>query len=349
MAIDRFRQGHVSAKLEMRHERPPGADDPHELRTSCQCVSQSLPHLERELRHKPCPPIPTSRQQSAHISRAVVMSQSCRPGVQQRVHHVLALLILQALHVHGLRAPAPVRKSASLQGKLESFEENVAQFATGAGTVIVDGDNVRGKSGFAVSHMELVRAASLWGNQRGLEGRLVVCIDHGSAADAWYLSELGLAVCFAGPVGTADDLIARAVPCFANAIVITADAGLAKRCRSAARGRLQVIAPQPFLASLAQACAASDEARSPEIGELGGGELLLSEALGLLRPPPARGGLLQAPTADVAEGEGEMSGEMSDEMSGEMPARSLLALEAEMDARAALIKAERRLSKLAGR
>ena len=45
-------------------------------------------------------------------------------------------------------------------------------------------------------------------------------------------------VCFAGPVGTADDLIAtRAVPCFANALVITADAGLAKRCRSAARGR----------------------------------------------------------------------------------------------------------------
>ena len=118
------------------------------------------------------------------------MSQSCRPAVQRRMHHVLALLVLQALHVHGLRAPASVRKSASLQGKLESFEENVAQFATGAGTVIVDGDNVRGKSGFAVSHMELVRAASLWGSQRGLEGRLVVCIDHGSAADAW-CSRLG--------------------------------------------------------------------------------------------------------------------------------------------------------------
>ena len=284
-----------------------------------------------------------------------------RSGVQQqRVHHVVALLVLQALHVHGLRAPASVRKSANLQGKLESFEENVAQFARGAGTVIVDGDNVRGKSGFAVSHMELIRAASLWGNQRGLEGRLVVCIDHGSAADAWYLSELGLAVCFAGPVGTADDLIARAVPCFANAIVITADAGLAKRCRSAGRGRLQVIAPQPFLASLARACAASDEARSPELGELGGGELLLSEALGLLRPP-AREALrveAEASTAGddaalikAAEGEmsGEMSGKMSGEMSGEMaemPERSLLALEAEMEARSALIKAERRLSAL---
>ena len=46
---------------------------------------------------------------------------------------------------------------------------------------------MRGKSGFAVTHMELVRAASLWGKQRGLEGRLVVCIDHGSAPDAWYL------------------------------------------------------------------------------------------------------------------------------------------------------------------
>ena len=168
---------------------------------------------------------------------------------QQCVRHVLALLVLQALHVHGLRAPAAARKSASLQGKLESFEETVVQFASGAGTVIVDGDNVRGKSGFAVSHMELVRATSIWGDQRGLEGRLVVCIDHGSSADAWYLSELGVAVCsglglgsanpnpnpdpspkpkpkpkpnpnpnpnpspspeqvcFAGPVGTADDLI----------------------------------------------------------------------------------------------------------------------------------------------
>ena len=175
--------------------------------------------------------------------------------------------------MHGLRAAGTsthscAKERASLQGKLESFEETVVQFASGAGTVIVDGDNVRGKSGFSVSHMELVRATSIWADQRGLEGRLVVCIDHGSSADAWYLSELGVAVCFAwlgfgfglgfglvlglapnpnpspdqvcfaGPVGTADDLIAnRAVPCFAHALVITADAGLAKRCRSAARGR----------------------------------------------------------------------------------------------------------------
>ena len=120
-----------------------------------------------------------------------------RSGERQRVRHVLALLVLQALHVHGLRAPAAARKSASLQGKLESFEETVLQFASGAGTVIVDGDNVRGKSGFAVSHMELVRATSIWADRCGLEGRLVVCIDHGSLADAWYLSELGVAVCFA--------------------------------------------------------------------------------------------------------------------------------------------------------
>ena len=106
---------------------------------------------------------------------------------------LLALLILQAAHAHGLLVPVvPVPKDAKLQRKLESFEENVVQFARGAGTVIVDGDNVRGKSGFAVTHMELVRAASLWGNQRGLEGRLVVCIDHGSAPDAWCSSELSL-------------------------------------------------------------------------------------------------------------------------------------------------------------
>ena len=147
---------------------------------------------------------PRCRQHSASRSRAPTMCQQRQQAVQHRMHHVLALLVLQALHVHGLRAPAPVRKSASQQGKLESFEENVAQarppppppatllhlhlplhlhrllhlhhrhppppppststifttsststsstvtlrqFASGAGTVIVDGDNVRGKSG----------------------------------------------------------------------------------------------------------------------------------------------------------------------------------------------------------
>ena len=135
--------------------------------------------------------------QHQHGAICVSMAVGRSGERQQRVRHVLALLVLQALHVHGLRAPAAARKSASLQGKLDSFEETVVQFASGAGTVIVDGDNVRGKSGFSVSHMELVRATSIWADQRGLEGRLVVCIDHGSSADAWYLSELGVAVCFA--------------------------------------------------------------------------------------------------------------------------------------------------------
>ena len=145
-----------------------------------------------------------------------------------------AWLVLQA---SGLRVPVPPQRVP-----LASLDERVAEFAKGAGTVLVDADNVRGKGNFELSHAELIRAVALWGRQRGLDGRVVVGIDHGSSADAWYLRHLGLAVCFAGPDQTADDLIARAVPCFANTLLVTADSGLTARCRSAAKGGLQVIA-----------------------------------------------------------------------------------------------------------
>ena len=142
---------------------------------------------------------------------------------------------LVCLQATGLRVPVPPQRV-----RLESFEERVAEFAKGVGTVLVDADNVRGKGNFELSHAELIRAVALWGRQRGLDGRVVVGIDHGSSADAWYLRHLGLAVCFAGPEQTADDLIARAVPCFANTLLVTADGGLTARCRSAAKGGLQV-------------------------------------------------------------------------------------------------------------
>ena len=146
-----------------------------------------------------------------------------------------AWLVLQAF---GLRVPVPQQRVP-----LASLDERVAEFARGAGTVLVDADNVRGKGNFELSHAELISAVALWGRQHGLDGRVVVGIDHGSSADAWYLRHLGLAVCFAGPDQTADDLIARAVPCFANTLLVTADSGLTARCRSAAKGGLQVIAP----------------------------------------------------------------------------------------------------------
>ena len=167
-------------------------------------------------------------------SAATRKSSQCRMSRRLAAFTTRAWLVLQA---SGLRVPVPPQRVP-----LASLDERVAEFAKGAGTVLVDADNVRGKGNFELSHAELIRAVALWGRQRGLDGRVVVGIDHGSSADAWYLRHLGLAVCFAGPDQTADDLIARAVPCFANTLLVTADSGLTARCRSAAKGGLQVIA-----------------------------------------------------------------------------------------------------------
>ena len=234
----------------------------------------------------------------------------------------LALAAVGPLLLHGLRVPV-----ANIERKRERLEDSVAEFAKGAGTVIVDGDNVRGKSNFELSHADLISQSALWAQERGLGGRVVVAIDHGSSADACYLPELGLAVCFAGPEATADDLIARAAPCFANALVITADAGLAKRCRSAMskHGRLQVVAPQPFLSSLA-ACEATTDA-PPAV-----------RSLAALQPPLPADVLHVRDDEEEAEAEAEAE---ADEPPGSEAA--LAALEAEMDARAALVRAERQV------
>lgn len=128
---------------------------------------------------------------------------------------------LVCLQVSGVRVPVPPQRV-----RLEKLEERVAEFAKGVGTVLVDADNVRGKGDFELSHADLIRAVSLWGRQRGLNGRVVVGIDHGSSADAWYLRHLGLAVCFAGA------LRARARGAFPRSTLTCARAQVQSRRRT---------------------------------------------------------------------------------------------------------------------
>ena len=69
------------------------------------------------------------------------------------------------MQASGLRVPVPPQRVAD-QVRLASLEERVAEFAKGAGTVLVDADNVRGKGNFELSHAELIRAVALWGRRR---------------------------------------------------------------------------------------------------------------------------------------------------------------------------------------
>jgi len=94
--------------------------------------------------------------------------------------------------------------------------------------VVVDCENVRGKSGFAASHTELVDSLVKWSSARTtskmLWGKMTLVVDHGSESSSFWVSDSddddkdgddgggkggrgGMAVTFSGPHCTADDII----------------------------------------------------------------------------------------------------------------------------------------------
>lgn len=131
--------------------------------------------------------------------------------------------------------------------------------------ILIDLENVRGKTSFELDHSDLLDRLLIWTSLRGYaSGRTIVVIDHGSKSTAHLLSshcrgsdggvgdsiipdEAALCVTFAGPNIKADDVIARDIPwllsssssskhnvCVEHVVVITADNELSWRCRSAA-------------------------------------------------------------------------------------------------------------------
>ena len=104
------------------------------------------------------------------------------------------------------------------------------------GVVLVDVENVRGKSGFTLGHEELLGEAARWAQHRNLHGRVVLVVDHGARTAAYYLRQLGLAVAFSGRRQSADDMIAKQVPYVQRQLardvcVVTGDVGLKTRCQ----------------------------------------------------------------------------------------------------------------------
>jgi len=64
--------------------------------------------------------------------------------------------------------------------------------------MIIDGDNVRGKTKFQLSKEQLSDCVEQWMQDCGLHGKVCLMYDHGSAQTGYVLPTSGLAICFSG-------------------------------------------------------------------------------------------------------------------------------------------------------
>ena len=125
-----------------------------------------------------------------------------------------------------------------------------AQSASRFTSVVVDVENVRGKTGFRLSHREVLRTLLVW--KRYMPSELTLVIDHGNEA-CTFKGDV-YSVVFAGPGCKADDTIAsQIVPELAESTesvaVVTADHELIQRCREVDR-RLEIISPDKLVSDL---------------------------------------------------------------------------------------------------
>ena len=96
--------------------------------------------------------------------------------------------------VSGLANPAAAsraRRSASAPfdvKRVKQFEAATKSLVHGFdGVLIIDGDNVRGKSQFGLSHASLLARTARWSARNMLSGNVVLLVDHGSLPSAYHL------------------------------------------------------------------------------------------------------------------------------------------------------------------
>jgi len=123
------------------------------------------------------------------------------------------------------------------------------------GAILIDVENVRGKTGFALSHKELLHAMTIWAKLCQLQGQVTLVVDHGNEEAAYYLPDAAdMAIVFAGPHRKADDVIAHDAAFLgqeSDVLVVTADRGLIDRCRrSAVRKNMIILGPLTLLEDL---------------------------------------------------------------------------------------------------
>lgn len=108
-----------------------------------------------------------------------------------------------------------------------------------------------------MTHQQVLDRTAAWVDYHGLHDRVIVVVDHGATASAFYLKKRRMAVVFAGedvrPAIKADDVIANGVSLFVGkTLVVTADNELQARCRRASSLglKLHIMDPQRFLDDL---------------------------------------------------------------------------------------------------
>jgi hypothetical protein len=104
----------------------------------------------------------------------------------------------------------------------------------GGAVLLIDGDNVRGKTKFSLSKEDLCAGIERMVEQEELHGRVILFYDHASHQCSYMLNS-GLVVVFAGPDYCADDIIARDTDYISEelnstVVIITDDRELRRRC-----------------------------------------------------------------------------------------------------------------------
>ena len=156
-----------------------------------------------------------------------------------------SVMVVSSLLLFLLPASAfSLRAAAGLRSQISSL-------APGS-CVLVDVENLRGKSGFRVEHATMVAALARWTREWELDGRVVLAFDHGSQRCGFYLPPIKMGVIFSGPRDKADDVLVECVRSApgSEALVVTADGELRSRCRRAARRRLSIASPFALLQAL---------------------------------------------------------------------------------------------------
>ena len=131
-------------------------------------------------------------------------------------------------------------RAQRLLGKLTSLPQNAV--------VLVDGDNIRGKTGFSVSKEQLLNDLQSLTEKCRLDYRLYLYFDHGREHEAFRIRRTTLV--FSGE-RTADDAIVRDVGWWkerygSHSVIVTADSGLKARCHRAVKA-ITVIDSNIFL------------------------------------------------------------------------------------------------------
>lgn len=139
--------------------------------------------------------------------------------------------------------------------RMFGLASNIKNKMSSHGILILDGDNIRGKTKFTLSKEDLSFCVEEWMLADGYQGRIILMFDHASQHCSYVLPS-GLVVVFAGPDYCADDIIARDVEYIqsqnisSTVLVITDDRELRRRCSKESkrvlkkRGLLEATADQ---------------------------------------------------------------------------------------------------------